>query len=227
MGLRDHLDSRLGTAASRAMHDLNARHPWSHNDHFHSWILHELPERRRAALDVGCGRGGLLAELAPWFDRVEGIDRDAGMREAAARRTADVPQVDVLDTRLEDLEGPFDLITMIAVLHHLDLEQALTRVRDLLAPGGRFLCVGLAPPASVRDHAWDMASMVTNPLIGAVKHPWPARREPRADGVDAPPIEGPGIPLDELVRRAAPILPGLRVRRRLAFRHTLDWTRPV
>ena len=45
-------------------------------------------------------------------------------------------------------------------------------VRHLLAPGGRFLSVGLARPASLIDHAWDLASMVTNPAIGYVKHPW-------------------------------------------------------
>lgn len=227
MGIRDHLDSRVGAAASRALRDLNARHPWNHNDHFHSWILHGLPERRRAALDVGCGRGGLLVELAPWFDRVEGIDRDPGMREAAARRTADFPQVSIPEAPFEDLEGPYDLITMIAVLHHLDLERALARVRDLLAPGGRFLCVGLAPPSSLRDHAWDMASMATNPLIGAVKHPWPARHDADAAARTAIPVRDPSIPLDELVRRAAPILPGLAARRRLAFRHTLAWTKPA
>ena len=25
------------------MQHLNVRHPWSHNDHFHSWILTNLP----------------------------------------------------------------------------------------------------------------------------------------------------------------------------------------
>lgn len=28
---------------------LNARHPWSHNDHFHPWILRNLPTRHRLA----------------------------------------------------------------------------------------------------------------------------------------------------------------------------------
>ncbi|WP_328531873.1 hypothetical protein OG984_12435 [Nocardioides sp. NBC_00368] len=37
-----------GGTAAKAIAELNARHPWSHNDHFHSWILANLPPRRRA-----------------------------------------------------------------------------------------------------------------------------------------------------------------------------------
>jgi hypothetical protein len=61
--------------------DLNARHPWSHNDHFHSWILANLPEQRHIPLDVGCGRGELLARLSPYFDAVRGTDVDSAMRQ--------------------------------------------------------------------------------------------------------------------------------------------------
>ena len=30
----------------------NARHPWSHNDHFHGWILRNLPELKRLGLPI-------------------------------------------------------------------------------------------------------------------------------------------------------------------------------
>lgn len=62
-----------------------------------------------------------------------------------------------------------DLVTMVAVLHHLEMQEALREVRRLLAPGGRFLVVGLAPPRNVRDHLWDLASIVTKPMIGYVR----------------------------------------------------------
>jgi hypothetical protein len=53
MELRQWTKTFAGGALATAMRDLNARHPWNHNDHFHSWILANLPERRRTALDVG------------------------------------------------------------------------------------------------------------------------------------------------------------------------------
>jgi hypothetical protein len=42
-------------SARRWLARVNARRPWSHNEHFHGWILRNLSARRRAVVDVGCG----------------------------------------------------------------------------------------------------------------------------------------------------------------------------
>ncbi|RZS61394.1 hypothetical protein EV386_1693 [Xylanimonas ulmi] len=45
---------------------LNARAWWSHNDHFHGWVVRRLAAAHDPAvgvLDVGCAGGGLLAAL--------------------------------------------------------------------------------------------------------------------------------------------------------------------
>ena len=130
------------------MAELNARHPWSHNDHFHSWIVANLPEPCRTALDVGCGRGELVAALAPHVGRVVGNDADSAMREQAARRCAGLPNVTITGEDWSDGDETYDLVTMVAVLHHLDVPEALHEVRRRLSPGGRFLAVGLAQPRS-------------------------------------------------------------------------------
>ncbi|WP_374928981.1 class I SAM-dependent methyltransferase [Kytococcus sedentarius] len=214
----------LGSRASHALRALNDRHPWSHNDAFHSWVLSRLPARRGLALDVGCGRGELLARLADHFERAHGIDADEDMRRASERRCAGLPHVTVGAGPLEDHPPGVDLVTMVAVLHHLDLEHALQEVRRVLNPGGRFLCVGLARPASPVDHAWEVASMVTNPLIGMVRHPWVARMPP---GPDPFPTKEPELTLGEIQTAAQEALPGVVVRRHLGFRHTLEWTKPL
>jgi SAM-dependent methyltransferase len=220
-----------GGAVGAAVADLNARHPWSHNDHFHSWVLAHLPERRRTAVDVGCGRGGLLVALAPYVDRVVGADVDAGMRAVAAARTSDLGHVEVTGTpwtQVDDLiGGPVDLVTMIAVLHHLDVAAALHDVRRLLAPGGRFLCVGLAPPRSALDLGWDLASIVTNPVIGWVKHPWPAPPTSAEQRVPDVPVAQPTLGLGELRELLDEALPGARVRRHLGFGTRSSGPRPA
>lgn len=213
----------IGEAFRERMRRLNARHPWSHNDHFHSWILANLPEPCQSVLDVGCGRGELLSALAPHADKVVGADIDAEMRAVATRHCVGLANVSVTDRAWNEVEGPFDAVTMIAVLHHLPVEEALRDVRRLLAPGGRFLVVGLAAPVSPADHAWDMASMVTNPLIGMVKHPWPSRvMEPPAPF----PVKDPGLSLAELRDLVRQTMPGAVFRRHLGFRHTILWTKP-
>lgn len=223
MALRRFAASFAGGAFSTAMARLNARHPWSHNDHFHSWIAANLPQRRRAALDVGCGRGDLLAALSPHFESVQGNDADEEMCQAAASRCAGLPNVTVHDGPWTDLRGPFDLVTMVAVLHHLDVAQALQHVRDTLAPGGRFLAVGLAPPRSAVDHAWDLASIAANPVIGFVKHPWPDRDAPQPPPF---PVAEPTMSFNELHDHVTDVMPGAEMRHRLGFRHTIAWTKP-
>ncbi|HEY1920184.1 MAG TPA: class I SAM-dependent methyltransferase [Streptosporangiaceae bacterium] len=211
---------------------VNARHPWSHNEHFHRWILDNLPTRRRTAMDIGCGPGVLAGKLAPHFTHVTGIDRDEGMAAAASARLRDVPRVSIQRCDFADLspaadDGGADLITMVAALHHLDLEDALTHVPSLLTPGGRLLVVGLARPDSPADLAFDMVSSAANPVMGMIKHPRPARPPQPAQGTQpAMPMLDPVTTLADITRAARVHLPGSIVRRRLFFRYTLRWDKP-
>lgn len=214
-----------GGTLSTGMAKLNARHPWSHNDHFHSWIVANLPEQCRTALDVGCGRGELVAALAPHVGLVIGNDADPLMREQAAQRCAGLPNVTITGENWTDGDETYDLVTMVAVLHHLDVPDALHEVRRRLNPGGRFLAVGLAQPRTVRDHAWDVTSMITNPIIGYVKHPWPSS----ATSVQPPPfpVRDPILSFDELGQLLDKVMPRAVIRHRLGFRHTVAWTKPM
>lgn len=225
--MRDRTKGPLGTSMGRRVASglarLNARHPWSHNDHFHAWILSRLPRHRGTALDVGCGEGRLLEALAPHMEHVIGIDSDPDACRRAAARCVPEDGVEVRAEGFDEVGGRFDLITMVAVLHHLDLEPALERSKHLLAPEGRLLIVGLAAVETTMDRIWDTASAVTNPVIGMVKHPWPSP----ADA--APPrlvMKDPTTPLAEIRAAAERVLPGARIRRRLGFRYTLEWTAP-
>ncbi len=211
---------------------VNQRHPWSHNEHFHGWILRNLPARRGVALDVGCGGGLLVQRLAPHFRRVVGVDVDAGMADLAAARLADTPQTTIQRCSFEDFaskvgDGGFDLITMVAVLHHLDLDDTLARIPRLLAPEGRLLVVGLARVGSPSDLAIDLVSAVANPVVGLIKQPWPVRRPAAAvDGepvMPVMPVKDPSATWAEVAEVARRRLPGVSGGRRLFFRCTLRW----
>ncbi len=224
MALRRRAGTFAGGALSAGMARLNARHPWSHNDHFHSWILANLPEPCRTALDVGCGRGELVAALAPHVTRVIGNDTDDTMREQAKRRCAGLSNVTITGGDWAGgEEETFDLVTMVAFLHHLDVAETLRQVRRRLTPGGRFVAVGLAAPRTFQDHAWDLTSMVTNPIIGYVKHPWQS-----TVAVQPPPfpVRDPTLSFDGLRLLLDDVMPGAATRHRLAFRHTIAWTNP-
>jgi SAM-dependent methyltransferase len=211
---------------------INARYPWSHNEHFHGWILRNLPARRHTAVDIGCGKGALAGKLASRFTHVTGIDRNDAMAAAASAQLRGFPQVSIHRGDFADFsstagDGGTDLITMVAVLHHLDLDDTLARIPRLLAPGGRLLVVGLARADSLADLACDVLSGAANPVMGMIKAPRPARPQQRTlDDQPVMPMIDPGSTLAEITKSASAHLPGSSVRRRLFFRYTLRWDKP-
>ena len=219
----------LPGSLDQSLAKINARHPWNHNEHFHGWILRNLPARRHAAVDIGCGKGELAGKLATHFAHVTGIDRNEGMAAAARTRVLGLPQVsiqrgDFLDYVSTARDGAADLITMVAVLHHLDLDEALAPIPRLLAPGGRLLVVGLARASSLADLAFDVASGAANPVMGLIKHPRPVGGQGIAlDEQPVMPMMDPATTFAEISKAARVHLPGSSVRRRMFFRYTLRW----
>ncbi len=127
--------------------------------------------RGKVVLDYGCGSGTkAISYLDMGADRVIGIDvSERRIQEARARANAakagDRLQFLVTDAHHTGFpDSSFDLIVGKSVLHHLDLEAALTELRRLLRPGGTavfveplwhnpFLRLGraLTPNARTRD----------------------------------------------------------------------------
>lgn len=137
------------------------------------------------------------------------------------RRTAGGPKATILHG--DALTGPeldgqsFDLITCVAALHHMPLEPALLRMRELLAPGGRLRIVGLAANASAVDWIVSAALLVPVRLASAI------HRESRDIGV---PTSHPRESLREIRAAVARLLPGCRIRRRFYYRYTIAWDKP-
>ncbi len=88
-------------------------------------------------LDVGCGRGELLRQLAALGWKCWGIDISP---LAVAKARVLVPGAEVVQATLEDIHWDisFDLITAVHVIEHMpDPRGALSKIASLLAPGGR------------------------------------------------------------------------------------------
>jgi len=92
-------------------------------------------------LDVGCGGGRAVAELAGRGVRAIGADRDPRMLAAARARGAEVVEADVADLPFAD--GEFRGYRADKVLHELaDPAAAVAEARRVLAPGGRIVLSG-------------------------------------------------------------------------------------
>jgi 2-polyprenyl-3-methyl-5-hydroxy-6-metoxy-1,4-benzoquinol methylase len=210
--------------ALAAVGRFNDAHPWSHNDAYAPLVLHHARRVRArggtAALDVGCGTGNLVRRLSAVFPAVTGIEPDVPTAEQARQTTADLANVRIRTQPFDELDGDrYDLITFVAVLHHLPLEATLEKARELLRPGGRLVVVGVSRESRA-DLPWSIASMILNPIVGVVKHP---RRSTTTPTHMTAPTATAAESFEEIARTAQRILPGARLNRGPFWRYTLAW----
>jgi SAM-dependent methyltransferase len=88
-------------------------------------------------LDVGCGSGAFLAQMAALGWRAEGIDPDPAAVAGAREAGLEVTQGTLADLDPAEHAGAFDAITLSHVIEHLhDPAENLRRINLLLRPGG-------------------------------------------------------------------------------------------
>jgi ubiquinone/menaquinone biosynthesis C-methylase UbiE len=106
-----------------------------------------------AALDVGCGTGHWLQQLASNGRRLVGLDPSAQMLRQAAQKGA----LELVQARAEALpfrSSLFDRVFCINSLHHFsDRGQFVSEAARVLRPGGRFIAVNLDPHTGL-DRWW-------------------------------------------------------------------------
>ena len=183
-------------------------------------LLAKVPDGCHRALDVGCGVGELSRRLASVSDEVLGIDRAAHMVETARRLSTDVPNVsyelvDFLAAPLPD--DHFDFVLAVASVHHMDFDEALSKMAAVTRPGGVVAVLGLANESRARDFA---AS-----TIGAIQVHTIARRPRRGTNVHDMPVLDATMTYSQVATRASALLPGVVYRRHPAFRYSLVWRR--
>lgn len=192
---------------------------WNHNTAFHEELVADARKRGGRVLDIGCGDGLLLQRLAPVAREVVGIDPDEQAVSRAEKRLRETANASVVHGDFLAMPIPtgaerFDTLTCVAVLHHMPLKEALMQMRELLAPGGKLLVVGLAADKSLLDLAISGALLLPIRLMDRV-HGGQQDIKVR--------IAEPQASLREIRQVARDVLPGAIVRRRFYYRYVLTW----
>jgi trans-aconitate methyltransferase len=108
-------------------------------------LLACLPHEHYArGWEPGCGIGVGTAALAARVGNLVASDGSPRAVAATRERTAALPHVRVLESRLPEspLEGPVDLVVAAEFLYYLDdLAAALATLWSTCAPGGHLVCV--------------------------------------------------------------------------------------
>ena len=108
--------------------------------------LSEQLGRAPRVLEVGCGTGHWLDELATVCGQAYGLDLSAGMLEQASKRPGQLHLVRGRAGRLPFADRSFDLVYAVNAIHHYqEPRRFVTEARRLLRPGGRLAVIGMDP----------------------------------------------------------------------------------
>jgi len=89
-------------------------------------------------LEIGCGTGMFTEMFAASGASIVAVDLSKDLLDKARPRGLPEERVRFVEKPFEecDVDGPFDAVIGSSVLHHLDIDVSLHRIRELLKPGG-------------------------------------------------------------------------------------------
>ncbi len=91
--------------------------------------------------DLGCGTGAVSQSLAPFVERVIGVDESNAMLVAAKKRVHGLDNIDLRNGRLEALplgDREVDVALLFLVLHYVaEPVRVISEAVRVLKPGGR------------------------------------------------------------------------------------------
>jgi len=131
------------------------------------WLRANATGKR--VLDFGCGSGHYAVPIAAFAGSVTGIDISPeaiklSKEAAAAAGVSDKTDFQVMDAEnLTFPPGSFDVVTVTGVLHHMDLDAALTQIHRVLVPNGKAIF---------------LEALADNPIIHAYRMRTPHLRTP-------------------------------------------------
>jgi len=203
--------------------------PFDHNDHYHRLLLRQVPRNCGVALDVGCGTGRFARRLVRLGIEVDAVDpSEEAIAEArglsgriAGDRSPRFQHANVTEVELP--KAHYDFISCLASIHHMPFD-TVAALRDALAPGGVLVILGCYPEKTRPDWAWSLAAVPVNAvarLTVALKDRLrPAAASTGREQVKAL-VSQPTVPLLQIRREAAVLLPGCSIRRLLFWRYLL------
>ncbi|WP_019507898.1 bifunctional 2-polyprenyl-6-hydroxyphenol methylase/3-demethylubiquinol 3-O-methyltransferase UbiG [Pleurocapsa sp. PCC 7319] len=209
-----------------ALYDQNE---WDHNNHYHQFLIKQLPGECHTVLDLGCGVGKFSRLLARYTDEVVAIDLSPKSIEVAEQRSTGFTNIDFQVADISQWQFPpahFDAIASIATVHHLTLEDLLPKLKASLKPGGVLIILDLLKHHNIQDTLIDLIAIPQNWWFLATKN---QHIQPSPEAVEA---MREHLRTDEYLNFSqvkkiyTNSLKTPKIRRHLFWRYSVVWDKP-
>lgn len=191
---------------------------WNYSIHYQRRLEDLIPESASTAIDVGCGEGMFARELASRGLMVTAIDEDAPtIARALAQDVTGIQYIEGNALTYDLPVGHYDVVSSIAMLHHMDIRVGLERLKELVAPGGVVLVVGAAR-GTLKTLPREMGASLADKAQRLWRGWWDH---------DTPSVWPPRHTFEEVFDAANDIMPGCAIKDHLLYRYTIAWTKPT
>lgn len=212
---------------------LSTQERWSHNSHYHNFLLKHLPTNCGHVLEIGCGTGAFSRRVASRADLVTALDLSPEMIRVARSQSAQASNIDFQVADVNNWIFPseqFDAIASIATLHHLALRGLLPKIKDALKAGGVLLILdlfererNLLKPDGMMDLILDTSA---RPVSVSLRFLHDGRLLPPRDVRAAWAEHGKSdsyLSIKQVREICRELLPGAMIRKHLLWRYSVVW----
>jgi 2-polyprenyl-3-methyl-5-hydroxy-6-metoxy-1,4-benzoquinol methylase len=202
---------------------------WDHNNHYHFYLLDQLPSQGKTILEIGCGTGEFSRLLAKRFDKVIAIDLSPKMIEVAKQHSQHFGNIDFQVADILEWQFPlekFDAIASIATIHHLPLAQLLPNLKATLKPGGKLVILDLVEYEYPKDILIDIISIPLNWLFQIIKNKKLKSNHDEIQAWKEHSLTDNYLTLSQAQQIFSSFLEKAKIRKHLFWRYSVVWQKP-
>ena len=205
---------------------LLSRDGWDHNSHYGNFLLKHIPQDCESTLEIGCGTGAFARLMAKRAGRVLALDLSPQMIQIARERSRECANIDFRVANVLEWKfpaGQFDCVASIATLHHLPMEEMLTKMKIALKANGTLLVLDLFQGEGLPDVLRSALAVLVSTILKLLKtgrvRPSRAEREAWVEHGQRDVY----LTLSQVHKICADVLPGAQVRKHLLWRYSIIW----
>jgi len=199
---------------------------WDHNSHYGDFLLKHIPKDCESALEIGCGTGAFARLVAKRAGRVLALDLSPQMIQIARERSREYANIEFRVANVLEWKfpaGQFDCVASIATLHHLPMEEMLTKMKSALKANGALVVLDLFQGEGLPDVLRSALAVLVSTILKLIKtgrvRPSRAEREAWVEHGQRDVY----LTLSQVRSICADVLPGAQVRKHLLWRYSIIW----